>query len=111
MDAPVMLSLHVPDIRTLHLAYMPFLISGGLFIPTNDGYEMGDEVYLLLRLPDAPESMAVNGRVVWITPARAQAGLQQGIGLQFLERPSAMKAHIETLLTNNRSPEGRTWTL
>ena len=39
------LSLTIQDKSVLYAAYMPFLKNGGLFIPTNKIYNMGDEVF------------------------------------------------------------------
>ena len=36
----------------LYAAYMPFIKNGGLFIPTNKSYKLGDEVFMLLNLMD-----------------------------------------------------------
>ena len=40
------MSLAIRDKNALHKAYMPFLSQGGLFIPTDKQYEIGDEVFL-----------------------------------------------------------------
>ena len=39
------LSLSIKDKNALYMAYMPFVANGGLFIPTNREYEMGQEVF------------------------------------------------------------------
>ncbi|MDO6806500.1 PilZ domain-containing protein, partial [Wenyingzhuangia sp. 1_MG-2023] len=62
------LTLTIKDKAVLYGAYMPFLKEGGLFIPTNRSYKLGDEVFLLLKLMDDPEKLPVAGKVVWITP-------------------------------------------
>jgi type IV pilus assembly protein PilZ len=40
------LSLKIGDENMLYHAYMPFLKNGGLFIPTNKAYRLGDEVFI-----------------------------------------------------------------
>lgn len=62
------LSLTIKDKSVLYAAYMPFIKNGGLFIPTNKSYKLGDEVFMLLNLMDEPEKIPVAGKVVWITP-------------------------------------------
>ena len=42
------LSLTIRDPAVLYAAYMPFVNNGGLFIPTNKQYRLGDEVFMLL---------------------------------------------------------------
>jgi type IV pilus assembly protein PilZ len=66
------LSLTIKDKSVLYAAYMPFIKNGGLFIPTNKSYKLGDEVFMLLNLMDEPEKIPVAGKVAWITPKGAQ---------------------------------------
>jgi type IV pilus assembly protein PilZ len=40
------LSLTIKDRTFLYAAYMPFLRNGGLFIPTNKRFALGEEVRL-----------------------------------------------------------------
>lgn len=47
------LSLALKDKAALYSAYMPFVKSGGIFVPTPKRYMLGDEVFLLLTLPDS----------------------------------------------------------
>lgn len=62
------LSLTIKDRTVLYAAYMPFVRHGGLFVPTNKKYELGEEVFILLALMDEPEKIPINGKVVWVTP-------------------------------------------
>ena len=98
-NKPGVLSLAIKEKNSLYSAYMPFLKGGGLFIPTNKAYKMGDEVFMLLSLLDDPKKVRVAGRVVWIN-AVAQTGKPQGIGVQFNEDNSGVesKEKIELLL-------------
>ena len=48
------LSLTIKDRTVLYAAYMPFVRNGGLFVPTNKRYELGEEVFILLALMDDP---------------------------------------------------------
>ena len=58
------LSLTIKDKSVLYAAYMPFIKNGGLFIPTNKSYKLGDEVFMLLSLMEEPEKIPVAGKVV-----------------------------------------------
>ncbi|WP_417071208.1 PilZ domain-containing protein [Niveibacterium terrae] len=97
---PAILSLSINSKSALFAAYMPFIKNGGLFIPTNKGYNLGDEVFMLLQLMDDPAKLPVKGRVVWVTPANAQASKTQGVGVQFTEDDSGrqVRAKIEQVL-------------
>jgi len=92
------LSLSIREKAVLHAAYMPFIRNGGLFIPTTRQYEIGNEVFMLLRLLDEEEKLPVAGRVIWITPARAQSNRAAGIGVQFNDTDGVARQRIEKLL-------------
>jgi type IV pilus assembly protein PilZ len=51
------LSLTIKDRAVLYAAYMPFVRNGGLFVPTNKRYELGEEVFILLALMDEPDKI------------------------------------------------------
>ncbi|MEQ9507617.1 MAG: PilZ domain-containing protein, partial [Alloalcanivorax xenomutans] len=75
------LSLSIKDKAALYAAYMPFIGNGGLFVPTEKAYQLGEEIFLLLSIMDEPEKIPVAGRVVWITPRGAQGNRSAGIGV------------------------------
>ncbi len=94
------LTLAIKDRNALYQAYMSFVKGGGLFVPTNKRYSLGDEVFLMLTLPEDSERLAVAGRVVWITPTAAQGNRTAGIGVQFSEGADgeAARTRIESIL-------------
>ena len=79
------LSLAIKDKAHLYSAYMPYLKSGGIFVPTTKRYFLGDEVFLLLTLLDEKDRLPVAGKVVWVTPTGAQGARAAGIGVQFAD--------------------------
>ncbi len=93
-----MLTITINDRPTLYAAYMPFLKGGGLFIPTLNDYEVGDEVFLRLTLMDEPDTLPVAGRVVWVTPVGAQGSRKPGIGVQFTDAEHVVSGKIKTYL-------------
>ncbi|MGI9289841.1 MAG: PilZ domain-containing protein [Gammaproteobacteria bacterium] len=86
MTKPGLLTLTIKDKSALYLAYMPFVINGGLFIPTNSNYTIGDEVFMLLNLMDEQNKLPVAGRVIWVTPKGSQGKRRAGIGVQFSDQ-------------------------
>ena len=98
-NRPAVLSLAIKEKAALYAAYMPFLRNGGIFVPTNRPYQLGDEVYLILTLMDDPTKLPVAGKVVWISPAGA-GGRQAGIGVHFPGDETGVNARrrIEDLL-------------
>jgi len=99
------LSLTIRETAVLYSAYMPFVKNGGLFVPTTRYYRLGDEVFMLLRLLDDPEKIPVSGRVIWVTPPRAQGNRAAGIGVQFADSDGVVKAKIESLLAGHNQDQ------
>ncbi len=98
-NKPGVLSLAIKEKSALYAAYMPYIKGGGLFIPTNKNFKIGEEVFMLLSLVDDPMKLKVVGKVIWITPI-AQGSRPQGIGVQFSEKDGGLevKNKIEALL-------------
>lgn len=105
------LSLTIKDKAVLYSAYMPFLQYGGLFVPTNKTYDIGDEVFMLLTLMDEPEKIPIAGKVVWVTPRGAQGNRTAGIGVQFSEQDAHANAKIENHLAGSLSSDRPTHTM
>ncbi len=109
---PSVLSLTIKDKSALHASYMPFIKGGGLFIPTNKQYKMGEEVFMLLTLLNEPEKLPVAGTVCWITPAGAQGGRAAGVGVKFNEKDAGnARNKIEGLLGGALKSERPTHTM
>lgn len=99
MSKPGLLTLTIKDKSALYLAYMPFIRNGGLFIPTNSSYKLGDEVFMLLNLMGEEEKIPVAGHVIWLTPKGSQGKRAAGIGVQFSDQDNgATKQKIDNYL-------------
>ena len=83
MNALAPIELTIDDKDALYRAYMPFVRNGGLFVPTRRRYELGDDVAVVLNLFGSNEPLPITGKVVWVTPERAQGKRAAGIGVQF----------------------------
>ena len=97
---PSIVQLAIKDKETLHAAYIPLFKEGGIFIASVREYKLGDDVYILLTLPDDTERYPVAGKVAWITPARAAGNRSQGVGVRFPadEKCRMLKSKIEEIL-------------
>lgn len=97
---PSVLSLPIKEKAALYAAYMPFFANGGIFVPTNKAYKIGDEIYLILTLMDDSTKYPIAGKIAWITPAGANNNKAQGIGVHFSgdESGQRVKQRIEELL-------------
>jgi type IV pilus assembly protein PilZ len=89
---PAVLSLSIKEKAALYAAFMPFVRNGGIFVPTNRPYHLGDDVYLILTLLDDPTKIPVAGKVVWISPSGGGASKTPGIGVQFPADDSGFSA-------------------
>ena len=97
---PSVMQLNIKEKAALHAAYIPFFERGGIFVPTPREYRLGDDVYVLLALPEETQRYPVAGRVAWVTPARASGNRTQGVGVQFPkdEKSLQLKDRIEEIL-------------
>ncbi len=83
IDRKSVISLAIKDKQALYMAYMPFIKNGGLFLATKKVFELGEELFLLVRIMDEPEPVKISGKVVWVSPAGALDNRPQGVGIQF----------------------------
>jgi type IV pilus assembly protein PilZ len=106
-----MLTLNLTDEPTLYSSYLPFLKHGGLFIPTDKNYKIGDEVFLLLTLMN-DDKTPVAGKVAWINPKGSSGGRPAGIGVHFGELDKgATREKIEKYLSTMLKSDKRTYTI
>ena len=98
------------SLNELHLAYMAFLKSGGLFIPCEQLTELGERVELLYTLPGESEIKRVVGQVVWSNP-QADSQRPRGVGVAFAEGDEPHRERIEQLLADQLASGQLTWTL
>lgn len=107
------MQLAIKEKAALYAAYIPLFAEGGIFVPTQRDYRLGDDVYVLLTLPDDPQRYPVAGRVAWVTPERASGNRTQGVGIRFPkdEKSVQLKAKIEQILGTALSSEKPTQTV
>lgn len=110
MTSSAALELSIGSRHALYQAWMPLVRNGGVFVPTERRHELGDAVSLKLALFDSDEPVTVTGRVVWVTPGRAQGKRVAGVGVQF-RLPQSDRARIEELLAGASGGDGPTHTL
>ena len=106
------LTLTIKDKSALYASYMPYIENGGLFIPTDDEFKLGDEVFMLLTLTDSKEKLPLAGKIVWVTPKGALSNKTSGVGIQFnsLDR-GATKNKIEKLLAGALASDRKNHTM
>lgn len=109
-EAPV-INVSIQDKTVLYAAYMPFIIGGGIFIPTRVKFKLGDMVQVTLKLLDEPEPHLFSGKVIWLTPEGAEGNRQAGIGVQLPNEQEQLRLRIETYLAGSLKSDASTHTL
>jgi type IV pilus assembly protein PilZ len=110
---PSVIQLSIKEKAALQAAYIPAFTEGGVFIPTARDYALGDDVYVLLSLPDDIQRYPVAGKVAWVTPAKAAGGRTQGVGILFPkdEKSRALRLKIEEILGAQMASDRPTQTI
>ena len=110
---PSVIQLVFREKGALYAAYIPLFTEGGLFVPTTREYKLGDDIYLLLSLPEDTQRYPVAGKVAWLTPPNASGGRTQGVGVRFPgdEKTRLLKLRIEEILGTSISSSKPTQTI
>ncbi|WP_294766651.1 PilZ domain-containing protein [uncultured Rhodoferax sp.] len=110
---PSVIQLSIKEKAALYAAYIPMFTEGGVFIPTTREYALGDDVYVLLSLPEEVQRYPVAGKVAWVTPAKASGGRTQGVGILFPsdEKSRQLKLKIEEILGAHMASDRPTQTV
>ena len=110
---PSVIQLAIKEKSALYAAYIPLFTEGGIFIPTSREYKLGDDVYVLLSLPEDPQRYPVAGKVAWVTPPKASNNRTQGIGVLLPkdEKSRLLKLKIEEILGAYLSSDRATQTI
>lgn len=101
------ISFSITDRGALYSSYMSFVQNGAVFVPTARSYEIGDKVFMLLKLMDDHSVSPVNGTVVWLTPPGAQGSKVAGVGVQFSDEDqgstkSSIEQHLAAAIQGER---------
>ena len=110
---PSVIQLAIREKAALYAAYIPLFIEGGVFIPSVRDYKLGDDVYVLLTLPDDIQRYPVAGKVAWVTPAKPSGNRAQGVGVRFPndEKSRLLKIKIEEILGAHLASDRPTQTI
>lgn len=103
-------SLSITDRGALQAAYMSFVEGGGVFVPTTQQYNLGDEVFLLFGIMEESERFPLSGKVCWVTSSGGND--TAGIGVQFTgEKAENVRRTIEDTLGGLINSERDTHTM
>ena len=87
----------------LKMDYAQNISRGGLFLATNNAFEMHQDIELQLNTPGLKRPVAVPGKVRWI----GERGTPpvRGIGVQFMLDDPAVRAHVEGMIEMIDQPQ------
>ncbi len=88
------ISIAIKDKQALYMSYMPYVKNGGLFVPTKKEYNLGDEMFLLVKIMEEPDPVQISGKVVWISPPGALGNRPRGVGVQFTGETAKNAANL-----------------
>ncbi|THU05301.1 pilus assembly protein PilZ [Lampropedia puyangensis] len=110
---PSVIQLNIKERAALYASYIPLFKEGGIFVPTERDYAMGDSIFVMLSLPDDPRKYAIAGTVAWITPAGSAGGRARGVGVRFPadEKSAELRQTIENRLGSALSSDKPTHTV
>ncbi len=91
------LQLIIDDKQHLFKCYMPFVLHGGIFVPTSDLLTLGQTVDVCIDLLGAKHNIVSN--VIWQTPdAVVGRSRPAGVGVQIPLDQESLHNEIETVL-------------
>lgn len=101
----------IRDISSLQACFMPFVLGGGLFVPSNRPVVLGDDVFVVTSLPESTERVPLTGKVIWISH-RASGTRPAGFAIQLLgEEGIKFKSAAEKMLAGMLTASTPTYTL
>lgn len=93
------LSVILRDSKAVQHCFMPSIKGGGLVVETPNLLPMGNDVLLMITLPDGQPRVPVVGKVVWITPRENRDGRPSAIGVQFQDDRAIILTRIQNILS------------
>lgn len=94
----------------LNFSYMPFIKDGGLFVPTDEKFHLGEHIIIEIQFPNHTEYKEVSGRIVWITPPNSLYQIYPGIGIQFIgDNAKSIHDLVKANLDNTMDVGGYTY--
>jgi type IV pilus assembly protein PilZ len=97
---PGVYSLVIRTRSALYAAWMPLLRGGGIFVPSTDERQLGEDALVLLSLLDEAGRIPIHGHVAWINPVHAASNRPQGFGVQLQDNDTCreLRKKVETAL-------------
>lgn len=113
MQAQHSLTYQFSDLVALLRAHMTFVHDTGLFIPTDQSFQLGEVIRVTVTLPETPSPIEFTGEIVWITPKSTHDSSQiAGVGIQLNgENNEVIQNKIKSLLSQLPNEYVETYTM
>jgi uncharacterized protein (TIGR02266 family) len=82
--AVVKIEIEFKDIMDFISSYMINISNGGLFIKTDDAFPLDTIVLLRFTMPNDPQPIEADGKVVWCNTKGGKGYFPKGMGIKFL---------------------------
>jgi len=90
----------IANLEQLKSAYLPFLVNGGVLVPSEADHEIGNDVLVELNLFCCNEPLDFSGKIVWTSPSNMHTEAMLGTGIEFSdEQAKALCKQFEIFLT------------
>ena len=111
-NKPPIIPMRFRSVNQLYKSYMPWFRNGGLFIPTTKRFQIGQEILLMVVLPESREKLPATGIVSWVTPGNSTGHKKPGVGVEFSDDDGmALRFRLEGLLGEHLKSGAPTYTL
>ena len=100
--------MRLDSLELLARLYMPAILQGGLFVPSEATLPaLNERVFLTLKLTPISKEYVTLARVIWLhsNPGRASGPCRRGYGLQFETENEGLSLLLEGLLENNEEDQ------
>ena len=104
------LTLTVGSASIAYKVYMPFVQGGAVFVPTDEEFELREEVRREVDFSESNQHFSIEGVVVWVSSTNDLA--RQGVGIKAGEGDGeALMKALEVAAGDLLKGEGKTFTL
>lgn len=106
------ITCNITDTTMLYSSYLPFVVNGGIFVPSARPHQIGEDVFVAFTLPGSPDRYPLNGKVIWINH-KSMGSRPAGFAIQFGSDPNStrMRNEVERLLAGQLDSAQPTYTM
>jgi len=91
------------DTGALIKSYMLNVSNGGIYIKTDKPFSLDTLILLKFSLPDDPDPIEIEGKVVWSNPRGGKGYFPKGMGIKFLKIKPADSEKIKKFVEQYKS--------